>query len=243
MQPKTKNILDNSFDILTKILLILLPFHVFISVFFEFKIGMSFFPLYKELILVLLSLSLARNFYKNNSRPKFDKLDYLIFAYFGYLILVTLVDRLGLKSLFYGARYDFEFFFVFLLMKHGRQFLQKPVSYYIKLFLLSGGAAIFIGVLVRFIFKETILINFGFSAGVSQWDIGGSVPIYHSIEGANVRRFQGIFDGPNQAAYFLLVYIGVLLHYFRNNKDYQFVAGCIVIGLFGLIFMTYSRSS
>ncbi|MDD4531006.1 MAG: O-antigen ligase family protein, partial [Candidatus Gracilibacteria bacterium] len=42
---------------------------------------------------------------------------------------------------------------------------------------------------------------------------------------------------------FLLVYIGVLLHYFRNNKDYQFVAGCIVIGLFGLIFMTYSRSS
>jgi hypothetical protein len=58
-----------------------------------------------------------------------------------------------------------------------------------------------------------------------------------------VKRFQGIFDGPNPAAYFILVYIGLLVHFFRTKKAYHFLIGLWIIVLMGLIFLTYSRSS
>lgn len=58
-----------------------------------------------------------------------------------------------------------------------------------------------------------------------------------------MKRFQGIFDGPNPAAYFILVYIGLLVHFFRTKKEYHFLIGLWIIVLLGLIFLTYSRSS
>jgi len=73
--------------------------------------------------------------------------------------------------------------------------------------------------------------------------MNGSIPIYHGIEGASVRRFQGIFDGPNQAAFFLLTYLGVLVHYFRTKKEYWFLVGIASFVLLGLLFLTYSRSA
>lgn len=231
------------FNILTKLLFILLPFHVLFSVFFQYKVGIPGFTIYKELILVLLTCGLGYGFYKAKKKPTFDKLDYLIFAYFGYLVLVTFFAQWWLKSIFFWARYDFEFFLAFLLMKHGKIFLQKPIQYYVKLFLLSGWLALILWLLVRFVFKETILLNFGFSGNVSVWNYGQSVPIYHWVEWATVRRFQGIFDWPNQAAYFILVYIWTLLYYFRNDKDYQFLSWCIVFILLWVLLFTYSRSA
>lgn len=58
-----------------------------------------------------------------------------------------------------------------------------------------------------------------------------------------MKRFQGIFDGPNPAAYFILVYIGILVHFFRSKKEYHYLIGLWIIVLLGLIFLTYSRSS
>ncbi len=72
---------------------------------------------------------------------------------------------------------------------------------------------------------------------------GGSIPIYHGIDGANVRRFQGIFDGPNPAAFFLLMYSGVLAYYFRSAKKYYFLLSLWSIVLVTLLVYTYSRSA
>jgi O-antigen ligase len=58
-----------------------------------------------------------------------------------------------------------------------------------------------------------------------------------------VRRFQGIFDGPNQAAYFLLGYLGVILHIWNSKKDWHWLLYTSVFVIFGLIFMTYCRSA
>jgi hypothetical protein len=117
------------------------------------------------------------------------------------------------------------------------------VAQYLRIFLLSASFALLTGLLVRFVFHETILLYFGFSPNLSNWSFGGTPPIYHGIEGANVKRFQGIFDGPNPAAYFILVYIGLLVHYFRTKKAYHFLIGIWILVLLGLIFLTYSRSS
>ena len=96
---------------------------------------------------------------------------------------------------------------------------------------------------MRFVFGETILLHLGFSGDLSNWKFGGSVPIYHGIDGANVRRFQGIFDGPNPAAFFVLVYMGLLAHLYKTKKDLYFVLSLWAAVLLVVLFYTYSRSS
>ncbi|MBP8016756.1 O-antigen ligase family protein, partial [Candidatus Gracilibacteria bacterium] len=126
---------------------------------------------------------------------------------------------------------------------HGAQFLKEKLSYYIKIFLISGALAIFIGILVRFVFGETILLYLGFSPNLSSWNFGDSIPIYHGIQGANIRRFQGIFDGPNQTAFFLITYLGLFIHYLKNKKDVEIYIFLGIFFILGLILLTYSRSS
>ena len=58
-----------------------------------------------------------------------------------------------------------------------------------------------------------------------------------------MRRFQGIFDGPNPAAYFILLYLGILCTYFRDDRKYTYLLSLWAIVLLGLLFYTYSRSS
>ncbi len=82
--------------------------------------------------------------------------------------------------------------------------------------------------LLKWPFSEDILLYFGYSGNPSNWQFGSAVPIFHGVEGANVRRFQGIFDGPNTMGAYLLVYIGIFTYYFRNKKDWYFVIGCVL---------------
>ncbi|MDD5197276.1 MAG: O-antigen ligase family protein [Candidatus Gracilibacteria bacterium] len=231
------------FDRIFRIFLVLLPWSVLGTVFFGSKLGIPGVSFFKEIFLVLLLGLLVWDFWKQKILPKLDILDYLVASYIGYLVIITLVNGLGLASLVYGGRYDFEFLIAFLIAKHGSSLLAGSVSQYLKIFLLSASLALFAGLLVRFVFHETILIHFGFSPNLSNWSFGGTPPIYHGIDGARVKRFQGIFDGPNPAAYFLLVYTGLLFHYFRTKKAYHFLIGLWTIVLLGLVFLTYSRSA
>jgi len=242
------------FDRIFRVFLVLLPWSVLGSVFLGNKLGIPGINFFKEIFLVLLILVLAWDYWKTSLNPslsggrrwvlpKLDILDYLIGSYIGYLVVITMVNGLGLASLVYGGRYDFEFLIAFLIAKHGSSLLVGSVSQYLKIFLLSASIALFAGLLVRFVFHETILIHFGFSPNLSNWSFGGTPPIYHGIDGARVKRFQGIFDGPNPAAYFIIVYLGLLVHYFRTKKEYHFLIGIWSIVLLGLVFLTYSRSA
>lgn len=231
------------FDRIFRIFLAILPWSVLFTVFFGSKLAIPGVSFFKEIFLGALILLLVWDFWKKKAFPKLDILDYLIGAYIGYLVVITLVNGLGLASLVYGGRYDFEFLIAFLVAKHGSSLLAGSVSQYLQIFLLSASFALFAGILVRFVFHETILLHFGFSPNLSNWSFGGTPPIYHGIDGARVKRFQGIFDGPNPAAYFIIVYVGLLVHYFRTKKAYHFLVGLWAIVLLGLVFLTYSRSA
>ncbi|EKE29657.1 MAG: hypothetical protein ACD_2C00130G0008 [uncultured bacterium (gcode 4)] len=232
-----------SFEKLYKVLLVILPFHVILSVFFEYKVWLNGFWIYKEILVMLLAGMLLFEFKKLKKIPKLDILDYLILGYFWYMILITLVNFSWIKSFIYGGRYDFEFLLIFLITKHWGFLLKDKLSSYLKIFLISWWAAIITWMLVRFVFWESILVNFGFSPKISSWSFDQWVPIYHWIEWANVRRFQWIFDWPNQAAFFLTIYSGLLFHYLKNKKDMQFYLYSALLVIFGLVFLTYSRSS
>ena len=231
------------FDKISRLFLILLPFNVLLSVFFQFKLWIWFVSLYKEIFVIILFWILSVEYYKIKKIPKFDFIDYSIFWYIWYLTLISLVNFVWFKALIYGARYDFLFLIVFLIFRHSRFLLSEKLSYYMKLFLVSWAWAIWIWMLVRFVLWENILVHFWFSPNISTWSIGQSVPIYHGIEWASVRRFQWIFDWPNQAAFFIILYLWLLIHFLKQKKDYALHLFLWVFILLWLLFLTYSRSS
>ncbi|MBS9775192.1 O-antigen ligase family protein [Candidatus Gracilibacteria bacterium] len=235
---KNKNI----FTIVTMVLLAIMPVYVISSLFLTNIIGIpgaGFFL--KEFLLVVLFGSLVWEYWKAKKLPKFDKLDYLIFAFIGYGIIITLVNGLGLKSIIYGGRYDFMFLIVMLIYKHSGTFLQATKEELIKVFLISGGISLFLAILFKFTMKEEFLVNFGFVNYQGNWTFEGGVPNYHGLEGTGMRRFQGVFDGPNQMAYFLILFSGLFLYLQKNkNQYYVWLFGGLML-LF--LFLTYSRSA
>ncbi|NRH20493.1 O-antigen ligase family protein [Candidatus Gracilibacteria bacterium] len=102
---------------------------------------------------------------------------------------------------------------------------------------------LFISGLLKWPLQEDILLYFGYSGNPSAWDFGGAPPIFHGIDGANVRRFQGLLDGPNTMGAFLIIFTGIFAYFTRFRKDWYFVISIVIIGLVGMIFYTYSRSA
>ena len=81
------------FDRLFRALLVILPFHVLLSVFLEHKIGIPGFALYKEIALVALFGLYGWALFKKKIPPiTLDRLDYLMIAYVVWMIGITLVQ-------------------------------------------------------------------------------------------------------------------------------------------------------
>ncbi len=238
---KLKNV--NFFELLTIILLIVLPFWVILSVLFQFKLWFSKFVIYKEVLVILLLINLFYLFYKNKIFPNFTLIDYLIFAYIWYLLIISIYNWLSIKAFIYWWRYDFEFLIVFLIYRHGFLFLKNKLNYYIKIFILSWWIALFFWILVRFFLWEDILLSIWFSPKLSYWNIGDSIPIYHWIQWANIRRFQWIFDWPNQTAFFIIIYTWLVIHILKNKKDFLIYIILFLFFMIWLILLTYSRSA
>lgn len=233
---------QNLFTLLTKFLLIILPFYVIIKVFFEYKLWVNYFGIYiKEFILVLLFLTLIYEYIKKKLIPKLDILDYLILWYFWYWITITLLNWLWLNSIFYWWRYDFIFFITFLIFRHWFIFLKTSKKELLRLFIFSSSISLFIWFCVKFITWEEILTFFWYNYYVSNWSFSGSVPIYHWVENSWLRRFQWLMDWPNQMAFFLIFFSSIILS--TVKKKIEFHIWLIIWFLFILLLLTYSRSA
>lgn len=240
---RTSPLQINFFDLAFRILLILLPFTTLLSVWTEYRLGFSGFSFYKEALIIVMFLCVAWYHLKGKLRITWWWLDWLIIAYMGTLILVTLFTT-GLPGLIYGGRYDFSFLVTFWVIFHGSPLLEKKTSYYLQLFLISAGIMLFFSGLLKWPLTEDILLYFGYCGNPSNWQAcNGIPPIFHGIDGANVRRFQGILDGPNTMWAFLILFSGIFAYYMRVRPKWYFVTGIILMGLFGMIIYTYSRSA
>lgn len=238
-----KNILKNNlFTLLTQFLIIILPFYVLLAVFFSVKIWIpKFWFFIKEFIIILLIWSLIYEFIKNKIFPKFDLLDYLIFSYIIYWIVITLINWLWFNSIIYWWRSDFIFFIVLLIYKHWKQFLTVSTNSLIKIFMVSWSISLLLSVLIKFRLWEKTLLAFWFTNYISNWTYNWSIPIYHWLENSWIRRFQWIFDWPNQMGFYLILYTSILLHFVKRKIEYHIVL--ILVFLFWLLIMTYSRSA
>lgn len=231
----------NFFTLFTMALIILMPFYVFLKVLFEHQIGIPLFWVFiKEGIIFILLVLLAKHFITEKKLPKFDFLDYGIFAYFWYGVLITLLQGWGIAEIFHGGRYDFLFLVVFLVYRHGKEILQLSLKQAVKLFIFSWAVALFMWITLRFIWEEFLTLA-GYDLYRGSWVFEGRVPIYHGVESSGMRRFQGALDGPNQMWFFLLTYMGAV--YFFIKKKFEFHHGLIGLLLFILLILTFSRSA
>lgn len=236
----------NLFTVLTKFLIIVLPFYVIIKVYADKILDMWFLGFFiKEFIIVLLFLSLIYEYFinKNNNevKLKFDYIDYIIFIFIAYWVIISLFNGLWFNSIFFGWRYDFLWFIVFLIYRHWRVFLKEKFNNLVKLFLLSASISLFLWIMVKFVLGEEILSFFGFTIEVAQFWFWWWIPIYQWVEASWIRRFQWILDSPLAMWYFLLLFSWLYSYLNRKNLDYGFFLWLSF--LFVLIFLTYSRGA
>lgn len=235
------------FDIAIRSFLIFIPFSSFLSVFLKYKMGISGAAYIKEIILLIAGIALVITYiwsYFGNKKfiLKFTKIDYLIFLYIIVMIVIT-ISTTGIRGIVFWGRYDFAFLLTYLIAYHGFPLLERPISYYLRLFLISSGIMLFLSLLLKWPLHEDLLLYFGYSGNPSSWDFGGAPPIFHGIDGANVRRFQWLLDWPNSMWAFLIVFSGIFAYFTRFRRDWYFVIAIILLGLSWMVFYTYARSA
>ncbi len=232
----------NLFTILTKALVIILPFYVFIAVYLWHLTQVDkIWLLFKEWLLILVFLSLVYEFFKARKLPKFDILDYLIFFYIIYWVWITIYNWLWLNSIIYGWRYDFMFFIVLLIFKHWAQFLKTKTKDIILLFLYSWAAALVFSFLIKFRLKEEFLLEFWYINYISDWTFQWWIPIYHWLENSWIRRFQWIFDWPSAMAFFIILLSWTFLYI--QKRKWQYYVVVTMLFFLWLLVLTYSRSA
>ncbi len=78
----------------------------------------------------------------------------------------------GVRGLIFGGRYDFAFLLTYLIAYHGFPLLGRPISYYLRIFLVSAGLMLIISGLLKWPLHEDLLLYFGYSGNPSAWDFG-----------------------------------------------------------------------
>jgi len=232
----------NLFTIITKAIVIILPFYVFLSIFLTNVIWIpkaGFFI--KELLIIIIFFSVIYEFIKAKKFPKFELLDYLVFFYIIYWVWITLFNWLWLNSIIYWWRYDFMFLIVLLLYKHWAQFLKVNTKEILKLFLYSWIWSLLFWILIKFRLKEEFLVEFWYVNYISNWTFSWGIPVYHWLENSWIRRFQWILDWPNAMGYFLILFSWVFLYLQKKKNEFHIIA--IMLFLLWLIILTYSRSA
>lgn len=234
--------IDKYFDWSFRALLIFLPFYTVLSVFFSQKLGIPGVSFIKEILMLWMIACIVVADISWYKKIIWSRYDLFLFLYITIALVVTSFTT-GLTGMVYGGRYDFSFLVAFFALYHGRVFLREPVAYYLQLFLISGGIMLLISILLKWPFSEDLLRYVGYSGNPSHWQFWGPPTIFHGVDGANVRRFQGLLDGPNTMWAYLILYMGILAYYFRNYKAWYFVIGCVLLVLSIFLFYTYSRSA
>ena len=233
---------DNFFTIITKLLIIILPFYVIIKVYLDKKLWLWFLGFFiKEFLIVLLFLSFVFSKVKNKEKIKFDTLDYLIILFILYWIIISFVNWLWLKEIIIWWRYDFLWFVVFFIFKHSKNLLTEKRKNLLYLFLMSAWISIFLGIIVKFITWEEILQLFGYSIYVADFDFKWWIPIYQWVEASWIRRFQGILDSPLAMWYLLIIYMWVFSYLNKKNLDFAYFLWFLLLA--SLLFLTYSRAA
>lgn len=225
-------------------LVFLLPFHALLSTIFRYKLGFDGFWIWKEVLLLImfigvLSLKRFKN-YKNC-------ISLLVILYAAYMLVSALwAPDLSLNRLLLGTKYDLLFFFA-LFVGLGLSDMKKPDFDNLLKWLFFGGTfSILIGLILHFIVGPENLVAIGYRNDWSTFYADQAPAFCQRIENSEICRYQGSFAGPNQAGFYLVMYLTVAIYLFRKHVKDGSGLLLLIAGMLGgstALFFTFSRSA
>lgn len=200
---------------------------------------------WREIIVVIICLTVALEFLRDKKFPKFDLLDALII---GYTLLALLFFPLhtGLaeaKQWLYGFRFDVLPFVFFLFLRHADAALGARRGLLVRVALISSAVVLIFGIAQAVFLPHDFLMNFGYSNYLGGYRPDVAISACQQLEHTDlVCRAVSVFAGPTRYGTYLLLIAGLLLPYMIKKSSHRL----LTIGMFTLTFanvlLTFSRS-
>lgn len=187
------------------ILMVLLPFHAFLSVYAGHLAGhQALWQSWKEVLLIVLGLVAAVHLARTPSaRQRLRRpVNYWVLAFVGVGLIVSLFVRPEFNQFLFGLKINFEFLLAFVIA----QLATEEVSrHHVKRIILGTGLAVAaLAVLQMTLLPRDFLVQFGYSATtIAPYQLVD--PQLDSI------RVLSTLGGPNQLGSFLLIPLALLL--------------------------------
>ncbi len=196
---------------------------------------------------------------------KWKILRYLFFVLLWFSLFFSYIQDKTIYDMFVGFKYGFYYLFIFLsatFLGHGllQQWTKKEVSQqddkikkFITFFVWTLVSIVSLGFLWQW--AKLLFPNFFLEIGygpLNDFQFGTNPPLYYLTGFEGTLRWQGIFAGPNNYGYFLVVFLPLIIHYFKFSinslkeiftKKQNLTNLFVYIIWFGAIILTLSRSA
>lgn len=195
---------------LLAILFALLPFHAFFvtflnSIFFDAATSAPLFlRMWKEGVIACIGFVLIYKLFTKREKLQFIALDYAVFGYIVLGIISAIFITKDLKIAIYGAKYDFEFLSLYLIVRQF-SFSKEQIKTFVKLILTSASVVIVFGLMQKFVLPDEFLTLFGYSADHSHFSPNKPLAFCQKVSGTDKCRVQSFLSGPNQLGSYLLI--------------------------------------
>lgn len=238
-------------EILTMVLIGLLPFHAFVVTFLtKLILGPGHAPLpllalWKEallaaiLLVTLVELLLKRQW----SAFRVDRIDALILGLIVLSVILLALSRPpSFGSFALGVKYDFVPLIAFMMLRRvswSDAFTKRLVT----VILWTGGIVAAYGIFTMFL-PLRFFTALGYSDLHSLYIPGGPLAAFQQLGGSGLRRIQSVMSGPNQLGLWLLLPYSLMLPRFLTTYPQTALRTRGYLALIGAaLILTYSRSA
>jgi len=245
--------------IFTMILIILLPFHAFLTTSLTALVsGYSqdllsktsyFVACWKEILMVIMTLMIIiRSFIQKKLPFKILLIDYFILFLFVWALASAFIQSASLTQGILGIRFDFEFFFLYWIIR-ALNISQDNLKTILKTLFIVTSIVIILGFVQIFLSCDQMTI-FGYTSYISSWVASKPLPCGHAVGVSDTIRMMSTFSGPNQLASYLIVAIMMAWYSLSkvlrtaNAKIWMKYIYMVFIALsLTALYLTYSRGA
>lgn len=231
---------------LLNVFFFLLPLHAFLVTFFNFGLGFhsSAISAWREIVLIVLTLLATTVVIKKKKLPRWSIIDTLIASYFLLGLIFLIIQREEVNQWILGARYDFEFFYFYWLIRVF-DFGSETIKKFLKSIIAAAVIVVIFGIILQFL-PQDFLTQFGYSTYQDEWSKGSAVFSCHYLEFyQNFCRMQSTFGSPGRFGSYLL-FISALSGTFllsTQKKSKQILWGLLFLASITGLILTLSRAN
>lgn len=216
------------------VLVALMPFHAFLSVWLGHLLGHeTIIQSWKEILIVLLGLGVSWQSIQHRRWPAvWSWPNRLIAALITVVIIVSALHWPGATSFWFGLKTDFEFLAVFILAQALAD--QRLLNRLTTIVIITSAAVITFGLAQVYFLPRDFLVHFGYGPNT----IAPFLNVDPAVGGIRILATLG---GPNQLGSFLI--LPLVLVFALVLKKPKLWHGLFLLGATIVLIHTYSRSA